>query len=47
MGYGDAGCNGGGALVGDATPNIDKLAAEGLKLTAAGGQTPAAVIPPR
>ena len=33
MGYGDPGCYGGGALVGASTPNIDKLAAEGLKLT--------------
>lgn len=33
MGYGDPGCYGGGAAVGAATPNIDKLAAEGLKLT--------------
>lgn len=33
MGYGDPGCYGGGAAVGAATPNIDTLAAEGLKLT--------------
>ena len=33
MGYGDPGCYGGGAAVGAATPNIDKLAAGGLKLT--------------
>jgi arylsulfatase A-like enzyme len=33
MGYGDPGCYGGGALAGASTPNIDKLAAEGLKLT--------------
>ncbi|MEZ6073191.1 MAG: arylsulfatase [Pirellulales bacterium] len=33
MGYGDPGCYGGGALVGASTPHIDKLAAEGLKLT--------------
>ena len=33
MGYGDPGCYGGGAIVGAATPNIDRMAAEGLKLT--------------
>lgn len=33
MGYGDPGCYGGGALVGAATPNIDSLAAQGLRLT--------------
>ncbi|MES2788579.1 MAG: arylsulfatase [Planctomycetota bacterium] len=33
MGYGDPGCYGGGALIGAATPNIDRLAREGLKLT--------------
>jgi arylsulfatase A-like enzyme len=33
MGYGDPGCYGGGAAVGAATPNIDRLAREGLKLT--------------
>jgi arylsulfatase len=33
MGYGDPGCYGGGAAIGAATPNMDKLAAEGLKLT--------------
>jgi arylsulfatase len=33
MGYGDPGCYGGGAAVGAATPNMDKFAAEGLKLT--------------
>ncbi|TWU10254.1 Arylsulfatase [Allorhodopirellula heiligendammensis] len=33
MGYGDPGCYGGGAVTGAATPNIDRLAAEGLKLT--------------
>ena len=33
MGYGDPGAFGGGALVGAATPNIDRLAREGLKLT--------------
>jgi arylsulfatase A-like enzyme len=33
MGYGDPGAFGGGAMVGAATPNMDRLAAEGLKLT--------------
>lgn len=33
LGYGDPGCYGGGAAIGAATPNIDKLAREGLKLT--------------
>ncbi len=33
MGFGDPGCYGGGAIVGAATPNIDRLAREGLKLT--------------
>ena len=33
MGYGDPGAFGGGAVVGAATPNMDWLAAEGLKLT--------------
>ncbi len=33
MGYGDPGAYGGGAAVGAATPNIDRLAREGLKLT--------------
>ena len=33
MGYGDPGCFGGGAVAGASTPNIDKLAASGLKLT--------------
>ncbi len=33
MGYGDPGCYGGGAAIGAATPNIDKMAHEGLKLT--------------
>jgi arylsulfatase len=33
LGYGDPGCYGGGAAVGAATPNIDRLAAEGLRLT--------------
>jgi arylsulfatase len=38
MGYGDPGCYGGGAAVGAATPNIDRLAAGGLKLTSAYSQ---------
>ena len=33
MGYGDPGAFGGGATVGAATPNMDRLAREGLKLT--------------
>jgi len=33
MGYGDPGCFGGGAAIGAATPNMDRLAKEGLKLT--------------
>ncbi|WP_423824045.1 arylsulfatase [Salinisphaera sp. SPP-AMP-43] len=33
MGYGDPGAFGGGAMIGAPTPNIDRLAAEGLKLT--------------
>lgn len=33
MGYGDPGAYGGGAAVGAATPNMDRLAREGLKLT--------------
>lgn len=33
MGYGDPGAFGGGAAMGAATPNMDRLAAEGLKLT--------------
>ena len=33
MGYGDLGAYGGGAAVGAATSNIDRLASEGLKLT--------------
>ena len=33
MGYGDPGCFGGGAAIGAATPNMDRLAREGLKLT--------------
>ena len=33
MGYGDPGCYGGGAAIGAATPNIDRLAKHGLQLT--------------
>ncbi len=33
MGYGDPGAFGGGGMIGAATPNMDQLAAEGLKLT--------------
>jgi arylsulfatase A-like enzyme len=33
MGYGDPGCYGGGIATGAATPNMDRLAREGLKLT--------------
>jgi hypothetical protein len=33
MGWGDAGVYGGGAAIGAPTPNIDKLALEGLRLT--------------
>ena len=33
MGYGDPGAFGGGAMAGAPTPNIDSLAADGLKLT--------------
>ena len=33
MGYGDPGAFGGGEAIGAATPNMDQLAAEGLKLT--------------
>lgn len=33
MGYGDPGAFGGGEVIGAATPNMDRLAAEGLKLT--------------
>ncbi len=33
MGYGDPGCFGGGASIGAATPNMDRLASQGLKLT--------------
>jgi len=33
MGYGDPGCYGGGKAIGADTPNIDRLAAGGLRLT--------------
>jgi arylsulfatase len=33
FGFGDPGCYGGGELVGAATPNMDRLASEGLRLT--------------
>jgi arylsulfatase A-like enzyme len=33
MGYGDPGCYGGGIVSGAATPNMDRLAREGLRLT--------------
>jgi arylsulfatase len=33
IGYGDPGAFGGGAALGAATPNMDRLAAQGLKLT--------------
>ncbi|WP_146406628.1 sulfatase-like hydrolase/transferase [Allorhodopirellula heiligendammensis] len=32
MGWGDPGCYGGGLLIGAPTPNIDRLASQGLKL---------------
>lgn len=35
LGYGDPGVFGGGAMLGAPTPHIDRLAAEGLKLTSA------------
>ena len=38
MGWGDPGVYGGGAAIGAATPNIDRLAYEGLKLTSAYSQ---------
>ena len=38
MGYGDPGAFGGGAAVGAATPNMDRLAREGMKLTSAYSQ---------
>ena len=38
MGYGDPGAFGGGAAIGAATPNMDRLAREGMKLTSAYSQ---------
>ena len=38
MGWGDPGVYGGGAVIGAATPNMDRLAREGLKLTSAYAQ---------
>ncbi|WP_119272555.1 arylsulfatase [Taklimakanibacter deserti] len=38
MGYGDPGSYGGGGAIGAATPNMDRLAREGLKLTSAYSQ---------
>jgi len=38
MGWGDPGAYGGGVAVGAATPNIDRLARQGLKLTSAYSQ---------
>ena len=38
MGWGDPGCYGGGAAIGAATPHMDRLAQEGLKLTSAYSQ---------
>ena len=38
MGWGDPGCYGGGDAIGAATPNMDKLAANGLRLTSAYSQ---------
>lgn len=38
MGWGDPGAYGGGAAIGAATPNMDRLAREGLKLTSAYSQ---------
>ena len=39
MGWGDIGANGGGVVIGAPTPNIDKLAADGLRLTSAYAQS--------
>lgn len=38
MGWGDPGCFGGGAAIGAPTPNIDRLAASGLRMTSAYSQ---------
>ncbi|MDD5667508.1 MAG: sulfatase-like hydrolase/transferase, partial [Actinomycetota bacterium] len=45
VGWGDFGCYGGGHLRGAPTPNFDKLAAEGLKLTSCYSQP--SCSPPR
>lgn len=39
MGWGDIGANGGGVVIGAPTPNIDKLAQGGLRLTSAYAQS--------
>lgn len=39
MGYGDPGAFGGGEIIGAATPNMDRLALQGLKLTSTYSQT--------
>lgn len=39
MGWGDIGANGGGVAIGAPTPNIDKLAQEGLRLTSVYAQS--------
>ena len=38
MGWGDPGCFGGGAAIGAPTPNIDRLAASGMRLTSSYSQ---------
>lgn len=38
MGWGDPGCFGGGSAIGAPTPNIDRLAASGMRLTSAYSQ---------
>lgn len=38
LGWGDPGCFGGGAAIGAPTPNIDRLAASGLRMTSAYAQ---------
>lgn len=39
MGWGDIGANGGGVVIGAPTPNIDKLAQDGLRLTSVYAQS--------
>lgn len=39
LGWGDIGANGGGVVVGAPTPNIDRLASEGLRLTSTYAQS--------